>query len=108
MGEVRRKSICILDSGIGGLSVAAVLWNWGVEEKKALRISYKADYEFYPYGLKSADQIKQRVLNIICSETKKLRSLSTCLQHGKYPRLNGSKRFAPRQSRECGRSGAAS
>lgn len=53
--------ILVLDSGIGGLSILNSLLSYLPHEN----FIYIADYEFLPYGEKSADEIKHRCVKII-------------------------------------------
>jgi len=53
--------IGIIDSGLGGLSIARAIW----QRLPHQATSYLADHEFFPYGNKSAKVINQRLKKIV-------------------------------------------
>jgi glutamate racemase len=54
-------SILVLDSGVGGLSIAGKIR----EICRPLQIHYLADLAGFPYGIKSEQEITQRVVNLL-------------------------------------------
>ncbi len=56
-----RATVGIFDSGVGGLSVAEALHRLA----PALPIHYLADSAFFPYGERSADEIRERTVEMV-------------------------------------------
>ena len=53
--------IGIIDSGLGGLSIAKAIW----QELPRVSTIYLADHEYFPYGNKSASVINKRLIKIM-------------------------------------------
>jgi len=53
--------IGIIDSGLGGLSIARAIW----QKLPGQATIYLADHEFFPYGNKTAEVINQRLIKIV-------------------------------------------
>ena len=61
------KPLAIIDSGLGGLTIAKTIWQLLPKEP----IIYLADHQFFPYGNKSEDQINQRLTGLMDFLVKK-------------------------------------
>ena len=56
-----RATVGIFDSGVGGLSVAEALHRLA----PALPIHYLADTAFFPYGDRTAEEIRERTVEMV-------------------------------------------
>ena len=55
------RPLAIIDSGLGGLSVAEKIW----EQLPRESTIYLADHQFFPYGDKTTQQINRRLVGIL-------------------------------------------
>lgn len=58
--------IALLDSGVGGLSIAVPL-SWQLAQQKQVSIDYLADTAYYPYGTKAQPELIRRVLAVVAA-----------------------------------------
>ena len=55
------RPLAIIDSGLGGLSIAQEIW----QQLPLESTIYLADHQFFPYGDKTAQQINRRLVSIL-------------------------------------------
>ncbi|MFM7468776.1 MAG: glutamate racemase [Vampirovibrionales bacterium] len=67
---VKQQKVLLIDSGIGGLSVLARLLEQATQNHIALEACYVADTAWFPYGERSRESLKPRVIAL----------LETCIQ----------------------------
>lgn len=58
---MKDSPIAIIDSGLGGLSIAQAIWSLLPKEHTI----YLADHQFFPYGNKTKQQINRRVIKLV-------------------------------------------